>query len=73
MNNYSVSETAGIQEGLVYVNKHGKVLDSFPRIENKMIPKFKQYSWDNWNSPNSAYRLKESYYILQKKYTSTND
>lgn len=61
----------GIQIGIAYMSKQGELLDSFPKVENKIIPTFKQYSWVNWNLPKSTYRLKESYYILQKKFTAT--
>ena len=62
----------GIQIGIAYMSKQGELLDSFPKVENKIIPTFKQYSWVNWNLPKSTYRLKESYYILQKKFTATD-
>ncbi|MFJ8264139.1 hypothetical protein ACIQ4I_19700 [Rummeliibacillus sp. NPDC094406] len=72
--NFSASEKVnGIQVGVAYVNKQGELLDSFPKAEKKTIPAFKQYSWDNWDLPTSTYRLKESYYILQKKFTSIGD
>lgn len=72
-NSSTREEVDGIQVGLVYVNKQGELLDSFPKIQDKMIPSFKQYSWDHWNSPKTTYRLKESYYILQKAFTSTDE
>lgn len=54
-----------ISIGALYLDEEGKILDSFPPIEDKHLTLMKGFSWDDWDIPLFEERLKKSYYILK--------
>ena len=51
--------------GALYVDDQGTVLDSFLSTNNGVLSALRAYSWENWEMPEYAERLKQSYYIVQ--------
>ncbi|MGG3449376.1 hypothetical protein [Domibacillus aminovorans] len=60
----------GIKAGLLFIQSDGKVIDSLPALNKGKLPNMELYSWDTWDLPKSEERLKESYYIVKKAFTS---
>ena len=52
--------------GALFVNERGEVVDSYPSMEKNILPPMKSYTWDNWDTPQSTERLKQSYYLVKK-------
>lgn len=55
----------GIKLAASLTSKTGKVVESFDATQAAL------YTWDKWGLPESEERLKQSYYILQKKFGET--
>ncbi|WP_255512516.1 hypothetical protein [Kurthia sp. Dielmo] len=55
----------GIHVGVAFMNDEDKVVQTLPAKKGNTISPFKQYTWANWEQPNSIYRLKPSYYMVQ--------
>jgi hypothetical protein len=51
--------------GALYVDDQGTVLDSFLSMKDGVLSALSAYSWENWEMPEYAERLKQSYYIVQ--------
>lgn len=58
----------GIRLGVLLADGDGRVLDSFPALEGGVLAPLKAWSWPDWDQPQSAERLKRSYYALQEEY-----
>lgn len=63
----------GIQVGLAFMNEQGTVQTTLPAMQNGVVGKFEQYTWKNWEIPESAYRLKQSYPMVQKAFLANKD
>lgn len=48
-----------------FMNDEDKVVQTLPAKKGNTTRPFKQYAWANWEQPNSIYRLKPSYYMVQ--------
>lgn len=55
----------GIHVGVAFMNNEDKVVQTLPAKKGNTTRPFKQYTWANWEQPNSIYRLKPSYYMVQ--------
>ncbi|WP_010308806.1 hypothetical protein [Kurthia senegalensis] len=55
----------GIQVGVAFMDEHNKVIETLPAMKNGKVPALTSYTWANWEQPESTYRLKQSYAIVQ--------
>lgn len=60
----------GIKAGVLFVQADGKVVDSLPALNKGKMPAMKLYSWDTWDIPVYKERLKQSYDIVKKAFSS---
>lgn len=60
----------GIKVGLLFIKANGQVVDSLPALNKAKLPNMELYAWDKWDLPKSEERLKESYYLVKKEFTS---
>ena len=51
--------------GVLFMNEEGQVVVAYPTLEGNNVPPFKAYTWENWDTPQSAERLKQSYYQVK--------
>lgn len=58
-----------IHLGALYVDEQGKIVDSFPAIENKVLGEMQGYTWENWETPIYEERLKQSYYQIKELFS----
>lgn len=70
---YAREKVNGIQVGVAFVDDNDQVVQTLPAQQRKTVPAFKQYTWDNWELPKSTYRLKPSYYIVQKSFMNNKE
>lgn len=58
----------GINIGAVFIDNKNGIVSSLPAIENGVLDALKSYTWDNWDSPKTEERLKESYGIMKETF-----
>lgn len=63
----------GIQVGVAFMNERGDVQTTLPAMQDGVVGKFKQYTWDNWEIPVSSYRFKQSYPMVQKAFLANKE
>ncbi|NLO32837.1 MAG: hypothetical protein GX117_05695 [Candidatus Hydrogenedentes bacterium] len=54
----------GIGIGALLMNGDGTVADSFPAIDQELLPALRSYTWQQWDLPMFEERLKRSYPII---------
>lgn len=58
-----------IRIAALYLDGQGKILDSFPAVEDGELPEMHGYAWDNWDQPLYEERLKQSYRIIKELFS----
>lgn len=61
-------KVTGMQVGVAFMNEEHDVVETLPAMKDGVVPTFASYTWANWEQPESTYRLKQSYRIVQKAF-----